>query len=46
MQNLNDIICDDSDLDSETLTNIALCLNTIFGSQFEEKVFPVDINDK
>lgn len=46
MQNLVDVICEDSDLDCETLTNIAVCLNVIFGSQFEDRVFPEEASEK
>lgn len=45
MQSLVDIISED-DLDNETLTNIAVCLNVIFGSQFEDRVFPEEASEK
>lgn len=46
VDNLINVISDDDDLDNESLANIALCLNIALNSQFEEKIFPEEANNK
>ncbi len=46
MEDLVSLISDNKDLDTESLTNVASCLNIALSSQFEEKVFPEEVNDK
>lgn len=46
LENLMSVISDDDDLNNDSLTNIALCLNVVLNSQFEERVFPDEINNK
>lgn len=46
MENLVSLVSEDDDLDTDTLTNLALCLNVALSSQFEERVFPEEDSPK